>query len=125
MSRPLSAQRIDAEHRHFVATVGVGTETVHPQRIPAFRDSRTGRIEISRFEDGRPAPMHLIEGLPDEWALAHDADGHIRVLKAEIACGFVCGGRFYTRAEAAELRAPARRSREERRAEAHPYPAPS
>lgn len=103
MNSPLSAQRLDAENRHFAGTAGVSAEACDLKLIPAFRDSCTGRVEISRFEDGRPAPMHLIDGLPHEWALAHDADGHIRMLKAEIACGFVRGERFYTRAEAAAL----------------------
>ncbi|MEE4360283.1 MAG: hypothetical protein V2I63_02030 [Pseudomonadales bacterium] len=103
MSRPLNADRLDAENRYFAGTRGVSAEAARLRLVPAFQDTRTGRVEIARFPDGRPAPVHLLHGLPEEWALAHDEDGTIKVLKAEIICGFVRGADFYTRQEAAAL----------------------
>ena len=103
MSRPLDHRRLAAENRHFAGTCGVSAEAARMRLLPAFRDPRSGRVEIARFRNGAPAPVHLIEGLPEEWALAHDERGAVKVLRADIVCGFVCGEQFYTRAEAAAL----------------------
>jgi hypothetical protein len=69
--------------------------------VPAFCDSETGRIELARFANGNPAPMHLLEGLPAEWAEDRDACGRIVAARASLIAGFLKGGRFYTREEAA------------------------
>lgn len=103
MSRPLNEARLEAENRHFEGTGGVSAEAACLHLLPAFRDERTGRVEIARFRNGAPAPFHLIEALPDDWAMAHDDSGAVTVLRKEIVCGFVRGEQFYTRAEAAAL----------------------
>ena len=103
MSRPLTESRLRAENRHYANTGGVSSVACREKLLPAFRDAETGRVEVARFRDGRPAPMHVIEGLPDEWATAYDAEGHIEALKASIVSGFVRANRFYTRAEAKAL----------------------
>ena len=72
--------------------------------VPAFRDSDTGRVEIARFSSGRPAPMHLLEGLPSEWAVGRTSDGRICAVKASIVAGFIRNGVFYTREQAAAIR---------------------
>jgi hypothetical protein len=51
-------------------------------------------MEISRFEDGRPAPVHLLWNLPADWGREFDAEGRIWRLSPEIDCGFVEDGRF-------------------------------
>lgn len=33
---------------------------------PAFRSLETGSVYPSRFADGRSAPIHVIDGLPNE-----------------------------------------------------------
>ena len=68
---------------------------------PAFLDTRTEAIYVSRYADGRPAPFHLLDGLPDELVVERSASGRVSAVKACIISGFVCDGRFYTRDKAA------------------------
>ncbi len=56
---------------------------------PAFRNLETGRVYPSRFADGRPAPIHLTDGLPNE-------------VRGSVQSGFLLDGCFYDRDEAAE-----------------------
>jgi hypothetical protein len=71
---------------------------------PAFRDTSTGVIYPSRFTDGRPAPVHVVDGLPDSAVLSRSPDGRVAALKQTVVAGFSWGGRFYTREEAASVR---------------------
>jgi surfactin synthase thioesterase subunit len=48
------------------------------------------------------APVHLIEGLPDAWVVERDVDGMIKEIKQSVIAGFVRGGLFYTRQQAAQ-----------------------
>ena len=68
----------------------------------AFQDRATGRVYLSRFADGCPAPIHLLEGLPEELAEGHDAGGRITSVKRTVIAGFLRADRFYTREEAAQ-----------------------
>jgi hypothetical protein len=61
----------------------------------------TRQAELSRFADGRPAPMHLLEGLPDLWVVERDTQGRVSALKDTVIAGFIRGGLFYTREQAA------------------------
>ncbi len=45
----------------------------------------------------------MICGLPEEWVIERDPDGHAVAIKEQIESGFVRGGEFYTREEAAGL----------------------
>lgn len=67
---------------------------------PAFLDAETRNIYASQFPDGRPAPFHLLDGLPDELVLARHPSGTVSQIKASVISGFVRHGRFYTREEA-------------------------
>jgi hypothetical protein len=68
---------------------------------PAFYDFATQRIYPSRFADGRPAPCHLLDGLPEEVVVDRTACGRVTSVKATVICGFVRNGYFYTRTAAA------------------------
>jgi hypothetical protein len=68
---------------------------------PAFRNSETGCIYPSRFADGRPAPIHMIDGLPDEVVVARSATGKVTSVKSSVQSGFTMNGIFYDRDEAA------------------------
>jgi hypothetical protein len=81
---------------------------------PAFLDTCTGAIYVSRYADGRPAPFHVLDGLPDELVVERSASGRVSAVKACIVSGFVFDGRFYTREEAAR-RAAGLTARQERR----------
>jgi len=70
---------------------------------PAFLDFATFAIHPSRFADGRPAPFHVIDGLPDEAIAIRSPCGRVVAAKSTLVSGFVRGGFFYTRAAAARL----------------------
>ena len=68
---------------------------------PAFRNAETGRVYPSRFADGRLAPVHLIDGLPDEVVVARSHCGKVTSVKDSVQAGFTLNGDFYDRDEAA------------------------
>lgn len=70
---------------------------------PAFIDAATGTIYESRFADGRRAPFHLLDGLPDEVVAERDSCGQVMAAKGSVVAGFVRRGRFHSREEAASL----------------------
>ena len=67
---------------------------------PAFLDSETGRVYLSAFADGRPAPVHLFDGLPQALVVARSPEGRVCAVKASMVSGFARDARFYTREEA-------------------------
>ena len=79
---------------------GISEENRSAGFRPAFLDTRTDTIHLSRFADGRPAPIHLLDGLPDELVVERTASGRVSAVRAEVISGFVRGGRFFTREEA-------------------------
>jgi hypothetical protein len=68
---------------------------------PAFLDTTTFAIYLSRFADGRRAPFHLLDGLPDEVVLVRSAAGRVVAAKPTLVSGFERNGFFYTRSAAA------------------------
>jgi hypothetical protein len=67
---------------------------------PAFLDTATLSIHLSRYPDGRPAPFHLLDGLPNEVVVARSMFGRIIAVKATLVSGFERNGVFYTRSAA-------------------------
>ena len=68
---------------------------------PVFLDFDTFTIYPSRFADGRPAPLHLLDGLPDEVVIDRGPSGRPVAAKATLISGFERSGFFYTRRAAA------------------------
>lgn len=68
---------------------------------PAFLDTQTGAVYDSCHCDGRPAPFHILDGLPREVVIARTPSGKVTAVKASIIAGFVHHGWFYDREEAA------------------------
>lgn len=101
--RAMTEARLKSENRQFRGTGGVSGGSGGVGFRPAFMDAVTRAIYPSRFADGRPAPFHLLDGLPDEVVLRRDGSGRVAAVKASILSGFVRSGRFYTRDEAASL----------------------
>ena len=101
MSRPMSAKTLCRQNLVFAGTNGISQNNRKLRFVPAFRDEETGRVEIARFENGKPAPAHLIVGLPEEWAVAFTSAGAILAIKSSITAGFVRDSVFFTREEAA------------------------
>lgn len=99
--QPMNADRLIKDN---VAHVGSGGVSEHNQDNgfrAAFRNLESGRVVLARFKNGTPAPMHLLDGLPDAWVLERDAAGRVVTVKPSVIAGFLRQGRFYTREQAA------------------------
>lgn len=101
MSHVQQAPRLIDENCQYAGTGGVSEGNVQAHFVPAFQDSTTGHVEISRFQDGRPAPLHLFDGLPEQWVIQRNLKGKVIEIKSSIVSGFVRMGQFFTRQEAA------------------------
>lgn len=97
----LGARRLREDQRRFRGTGGVSQESRPFGFIPAFRDAITGLVYLSRFSDGRIAPMHLLDGLPSELVVQRTRSGRVAAVRSSVTAGFVKAGQFYTRAQAA------------------------
>lgn len=91
------------ENRTYAGTYGVSQNNRSAGFKAAFCDQTNGRVELPRFENGSPAPMHIISWLPDEWAASRNGDGTIKRLVPGIVAGFTHNGTFYNREQAATL----------------------
>jgi hypothetical protein len=96
-----SNQHLRAENHIFQNTGGVSQNNCQCGFKPAFRDNETGRTYRSCFANGRPAPLHLLDGLPDELVLSRNDKGHITAVRESVEAGFLCDQCFYTRVQAA------------------------
>lgn len=99
----LSTRYLQMETAAHRGTGGVSAENRELGFKPAFRDTSTGETYLSTFADGRPAPFHLLDGLPESLVLARDRYGRASRVIGSIVSGFLRDGVFYTRAQAAEL----------------------
>jgi len=97
----MTAAVLRKENDAFRGTGGLSASNRSRGFLPAFRDSDTGMVFPSRFTDGRPAPMHMLGGLPAHLVVARTSSGRVRAVKASVSAGFLRGARFYTREEAA------------------------
>jgi len=102
MKQLMTSATLRQENLAFVGTGGVSEASRSRGFLPAFYDVTTGRAELARFADGRPAPMHLLDGLPEEWVVERDASGRVRAIKSTVISGFIRGAYFYTRDQAAD-----------------------
>ena len=100
--RLMTPGRIKAQNRRYKGSGGVSQENRGGGFLPAFADTATGATYPSRFADGSPAPIHLLDGLPDEWVVARSTNGRVTAVKDSVVAGFLRAGRFYTRQQAAE-----------------------
>jgi hypothetical protein len=89
-----------AENGIFDKSRGVSANNRAQGFRPAFLDTSTGSVFLSRYTNGEPAPMHLLDGLPDEVVLCRSPAGRITAVKATLMAGFLRGERFYSREEA-------------------------
>ncbi|MBD5802230.1 hypothetical protein AZOA_16560 [Azoarcus sp. Aa7] len=101
MSTVISTLSLERENREFRNTGGRSEENRSLGFRPAFKDVASGAVYDSRFADGRPAPFHLLDGLPEEVVVQREPGGRVGRVKESIVSGFVLDGRFYTREEAA------------------------
>jgi hypothetical protein len=94
---------LQTQNRRFKATGGVSAENRVQGFWPAFVNTRTGEVYLSRFGDGRLAPIHLLDGLPASTVLRRTASGRVTAVHGWITAGFVRDGWFFTREQAAAV----------------------
>lgn len=99
--QPMAADRLIKDNVAYIGSAGVSEHNQDQGFRPAFRNLETGCAVLARFKDGSPAPMHLLDGLPDEWVLEKDQSGRVTSVKPSVIAGFLRQGRFYTREQAA------------------------
>ena len=101
MKRTLNAERLKLENLVHVGTGGRSQDNASLGFTPAFLDFATQVIYPSRFADGRLAPFHLLDGLPDEVVVDRTPSGRVVAAKATLISGFIRNGFFYSRSAAA------------------------
>jgi hypothetical protein len=103
MNTAMTHERLREENQTFAGTGGISAGNHSHGFVPGFCDTQTGRVRISRFSNGTPAPMHLLDGLPEEWITARDPAGRVAAIKPTVMAGFIRQNRFYTREQAAKV----------------------
>lgn len=103
MGHTVTAWTIRSENTAFAGTGGVSQNNRSLGFQPGFIDTETGVIDISRFAGGRPAPVHMLDGVPREWVTRRNETGQVAAVKGSVVSGFIHDGRFFTRQQAAAL----------------------
>jgi hypothetical protein len=75
---------LQRENVEFCGTGGVSQENAATGFRPAFFDCESRTIYPSRFADGTPAPIHLLDGLPPEVVVARTASGRVATVRPSI-----------------------------------------
>ena len=96
---------LQAQNAEFAGTGGVSRNNRELGFVPGYLNTGTGKTLASRFSDGRPAPIHVLDGLPDSWIGARDASGKVTRAARTVVAGFLRNGEFFTRASAASAKA--------------------
>jgi hypothetical protein len=102
MSTAVTEKNLQEQTNHYQGRGGTSAEARSYGFRPAFLDTQTGAVYPCCFSDGRPAPMHLFDGLPAELILSYAPSGRAVSVKGSIVSGFIRGERFYTREEASQ-----------------------
>lgn len=89
----------------FEHTRGVSRNNGQLGFVPGFRLGATGELARSRYADGSPAQVHVLDGLPEDWIVGRDAAGHVTSTRPGLVSGFIRDGCFYTREELARAAA--------------------
>lgn len=103
MNQSLSYEQLKHENAAFRGTAGVSQGNRDSGFLPAFFDTVSKIVHISCFANGVPAPIHVIEGVPDKWVKSRDAAGHVTALIGSVISGFIRNEQFYTREQVALL----------------------
>lgn len=92
---------LEAQNETFSGTGGISQHNRVAGFVPAYCNTETGESVASAYADGSPAPVHVLDGLPESWVAARDDDGVVTRAKAGVIAGFLRDGCFYTREAAA------------------------
>lgn len=97
----LSVGTLAEQNSAYRGSGGVSAENREQGFRPAFLDLATGVAYPSCFANGCAAPLHILDGLPDELVAERDPQGRVTTVRAGVIAGFLRGGVFYTREQAA------------------------
>lgn len=103
MALAFTIKALQHQNLAFAGTAGVSKQNRKRGFVPGFYDRATGQVYISRNADGHPAPVHLLDGLPDKLVVARTHSGQVAAIKGTVIAGFVLDGEFYTREQAAHM----------------------
>ena len=97
----LSVRALARQNRAYHNSGGVSAGNRGHGFCPAFLDEVTGIAYLSRFANGSAAPVHVLDGLPDELVIRRNAHGSVTAVRTGVIAGFFRDGVFYTRKQAA------------------------
>jgi hypothetical protein len=103
MSHIMLKETLEFENAVYAGTGGVSKSNRAHGFVPGFLDTDTGIVYRSCDATGRPASIHRLDGLPAYLIETRTAAGKVARVKRSIMSGFLRGGEFYTRSEAAVL----------------------
>ena len=92
---------LDQENLQYADTGGVSKNNRSQGFVPAFLDTDSGYVYRSRFPDGRPAPVHILSGLPGKLFNSDGVSSKQHAVKDSVISGFLLEQTFYTREAAA------------------------
>lgn len=98
----MSLNTLARENERYAGTGGVSRGNRSLGFRPGFRDARSGDVYPSRFANGRPAPIHMLDGLPSHLISRFSASGRAIEAVETLESGFIAGDRFLTREQAAK-----------------------
>lgn len=96
----IQQNRLERENELYANSGGISQNNCSEKFMPAFKNSETGEIILSRYNNGARAPFHLLDALPTSWL---QTDSHKTDLKTCIISGFLLLGCFFDRQEAANF----------------------
>jgi len=99
----MSKQILEDQNRQFLGTGGRSQENHSLGFVPAFQDTRTGTVYQCCFADGRPAPIHLLDGLPSKLVSQRSTSGRVVSAREGVIAGFIYETCFLTREQAAKV----------------------
>lgn len=103
ITQGLSNRALRQENRVYIGTGARSHENRTLGFVPAFHDTLSRKTAISCFSNGMPAPIHVLDGVPEDWIVQRDRSGKVTAVKTSIVSGFTREGVFYTREQAAKL----------------------
>ncbi|WP_461480490.1 sigma-54-dependent Fis family transcriptional regulator [Porticoccus sp.] len=97
----LTLEGLQEENDFYRGKGGISEENRAYGFKPAFYDMESGTVYDSKFANGHEAPMHVLDGLPNDVVASRLSDGKVTAVRPGIISGFVQRGHFYTREQAA------------------------
>lgn len=97
----LTLEALQEENDFYRGRGGISEENRSYGFKPAFYDMESGVVYPSKFANGHEAPMHVLDGLPDDVVATRLNDGKVTAVRPGVISGFMQRGHFYTREQAA------------------------